>query len=647
MSVALRLGVALAALVSACTLNLAGKTACSHDTDCLPGYSCVSNHCKPDSGGGGTAGGGNGGNTGTIDGGTDTSPPRICPTSPVTACPAADPGTSCEETFCGGPLWRNGVLNSVLVPYRILDPGGMFSPSYRTAIRAGATAWARASSGLVTFQDCGSLCSGRFISVVPGDGDGITNPDAAQPSLPMPVVGSGGRVSPHRIAHQWGHVLGLSHTYERVDRDRYVAFDPDVWCPPGGSGLPPRCAAGPQGAPGLPAVTTGTFGVFDEKSKMNGFPSEGICGAAQPDEDSGEPTIGDVSAVAELFFGVATTWSPFRPIGRSPSPNQPLDYQLAPGVDPMGSPALAEVDYASPEIFVRGTDDRVYTTSRRNPLNASTADWLDWTAVGEDVDADPAVVFALNQTPAPLFLAVRSRGDGNLVLSARRGGTWGPWASLAAPPSGAASAPALASESPSSLDVFVRGGDGLIYRLACTDAQNDCAGSASGPDAWTALPAPPSGIFVGKPSALWMLDANGLTVAAIRDDRVAMMINRVDIGGSDWVAADNFNAYLALDDPSPGVAITMSSTPQDMVFFGRNPQGLLVSESQQSKFFPIGGMLASPPGVVSVYHGAVRTDVAAIIVDHGRPGVWWRYNDAAYAAPCYYNRPGTCGECGL
>jgi hypothetical protein len=467
----------------------------------------------------------------------------------------------------------------------------------------------------------------------------------------MPVVGTGGRVSPHRIAHQWGHVLGLSHTYQRADRDRYVGFDPDLWCPTAGSGLPPRCKAGPPGTAGLPAVTGGTFGVFDEKSKMNGFHTEGICGGEEPDEDSDEPTIGDASAVAELFSGVATTWSPFRPVlpdGRSLPPNQPLDYQLAPGVDPMGSPAIAEVDYASPEIFVRGTDDRVYTTRRSDPLNSPTADWVDWTAVGEEdlVDADPAVVFAFNQTPAPLFLAVRSQLDaGNIHLRARRGGEWGPWTSLGAPPAGAASAPALASETPSVLHVFVRGGDGLIYRLVCKNAQQDCAPSASSPAAWTALPASPSGIFVGKPSAVWMMDSTGLAVAAIRDDRVAMVMTNVNMGGSGWMPVDNLKPYLATDDrEDPGIAITMDWMPQNLVFFARNQQDILVSETQQSTFPPIGGVLASPPAVVSVYHAFVRTDVAAIIVDHGRPGVWWRYNDQNYAPPCYL--PGTCALCG-
>lgn len=84
-----------------------------------------------------------------------------------------------------------------------------------------------------------------------------------------------------------------------------------------------------------------------------------------------------------------------------------------------------------------------------------------------------------------------------------------------------------------------------------------------------------------------------------------------------------------------------------MVFFARNHQGLLGSDTRLLKFFAIGRLLASPPGVVSIYKTFVRADVAAIIDDHGRPGVWWRYNDGDYVPPCHYNLPGTCAECGL
>jgi hypothetical protein len=642
--------VALAALAASCSRDLANKTRCNGEGDCSTGYVCVSNKCEPDKGAAGTTGGGgsggNGGNggVGPFDGGFD-GVARMCPTSLVNACPAEDSGSRCEQTYCGGQLWQSGLTLSVLVNYRILDPAGEFSQSYKAAIRASASAWSRASAKFVTIKEC-AVCSGKFISVVPGDGDGIVNPDEPEQRLPMPVD-SAGRISPHRIAHQWGHVLGLSHTYERADRDRYMGFDPDVWCAAGSSGLPPRCAASDADLPGFPAITTGTFGVFDGKSKMNGLGREGICGTEQPDEDSGEPTIGDVSAMAELFFGVYARWSPFQPIGRSVSLTQPLDYQLAPGVDPTGSPAIAEIDYASPEIFVRGTDNVVYTTTRRDLVSSATAQWNDWTPVAEAVDADPAVVFSRNAIlPGTLVLGVRSRVDGQIHLRSRGGDGWGKWTSIGAPPTGAASAPALASNSPSELAVLVRGGDGLIYRLACTDAETGCVASAARANAWTALPAPPSpsAIFVGKPSAVWPLDNTGLMVAAVTDDR-AVMLNTG--GGGDWAPVETISNDLAPDDPDPGIAIIIPGVPADATFLARNQQGLLVTDTLSTTYFAIGGVLASPPSATTVIHSGIRTDVAALIDDHGHPGVWWRYHENTAPFPCYYNRPGTCMECGL
>jgi hypothetical protein len=669
MRAALRLAAAVAAVAAACTLNPLSKDACTITNDCPGGYVCVSNHCMPNGGGGtsgggtsgggtaggghaggGHAGGGNSGHIGTNDAGPDvTPPPPRCLTSGVTACPTDAGAPACEENVCGGLLWSPGVSKTISIQYKIEDTQSQFSPSDLGAIRAAARAWMLASSGFVTFQEC-AACGARFISVQPGDIDGvIVNPGNAT-VLQMPVAANGGRVSPHRIAHQWGHVVGLSHTYERADRDRYMGFDQDLWCPSNGPGLPPRCTGSAASGP-FPGVATGTFGVFDEKSKMNDFRGDGVCGAEEPDQDSDEPTIGDVSAAAELFSGATMGgWSPFLPIGQLVSPTQPLDYQLAPDVDPTGSPAIAELDYASPEIFVRGTDDTVYRTKR--DLAASPPDWTKWDPVVGGVDADPAVVFATDvvATNPTLFLAVRLQADGKIYLRARKGDdAWGYWTGLAAPPAGAASAPALASESPSSLAIVVRGGDGLIYWLNCTDANamQPCATSATGQDAWKALPPPSAGIFVSKPSAIWPMGNNiGLIVAAVRDDRKAQLITHVDGGGSDWLPAGNVmvNDDLAPDDQKPGVAITTSNNPTVVTFLARNQQRLLVSDTQDQQFPSIGGVLVSPPGAVTVVHQTVRTDVAAIIDDHGHPGVWWRFQDGDYAPAC--DAPGSCTECG-
>ena len=62
----------------------------------------------------------------------------------------------------------------------------------------------------------------------------------------------------------------------------------------------------------------------------------------------------------------------------------------------------------------------------------------------------------------------------------------------------------------------------------------------------------------------------------------------------------------------------------------------------------MGGVLASAPAVVIAPQGVSRIDVAAIIEDHGRPGVWWKFfsGDGGYTPPCNFNKPGTCAQCG-
>jgi hypothetical protein len=584
---------------------------------------------------------------GAADAGVDGGPqlPGSCPASAVSSCPPLDSGSLCEETFCGGRLWTTTAVGSPpaqTIPYRILDPEGKLSASDRAAIRASAAAWSNATSGLLTFQDCDASCAGRFISVVPGDGDGVTNPGDPEELLPMPADAGGGRVSPHRIAHQWGHVVGLAHTYQRADRDRHVRFDPALWCGPGGPGLPLRCAASPSGPVGAPSIASDTFGPFDGRSKMNGLNgprADGVCGPEEPDQGSGEPTLGDASAAEELFQSQTGGWSPFLPIARSPSPTEPLDYQLAPGVDPVGSPAIAEQTVALPEIFVRGTDDRVYAT-RRDPTAPAPTGWTDWTPVASDVDSDPAAGFGDADT---LYLTVRSRVDGTIQLRARSSGAWGAPASLGMPAAGAASAPGLAVLNAGSLNVFVRGGDGLIYGLDCPDAAALCAGSAAQAGAWSALAPPPSGgVFVGKPSAAWLFGGNRLELAAVSDGRVPLVNFRIPSGWGPWLPIDGLDP--GPDDPRPGVTVATLGLLSNTTFFARNRQGILFNSIFGASHI-LGGVLASPPAVVGVIR-TYRTDVAALIDDHGHPGVWWKFSDASYTPPCNYNMTGTCAQCG-
>jgi hypothetical protein len=593
-------------------------------------------------GGGGTGGSGGGGTggTGMGGGGTGGSGPRpagMCTTSPVTSCDDAPALGHCTEKFCGGRMWRDGRDTLwTLVPYRILDPDRKFTDAYRSAIRAAAQAWSSATSGLVRFTEC-SVCNGRFVSVVPGDGDGIVDPAAFENVLPMPVdAASTGGLPLHRIAHQWGHVIGLGHTYERADRDRHVRFDPAVWCGSEAPGLPPRCALGPDEV-GSARIPSDTFGPYDDKSKMNGFAVDGICGDVEPDASSGEPTPGDAAAFEELFYSQTSNWAPWQPLGKSLSPTLPLDYQLAPGADPMGSPAVAAWTAPAVEIFARGSDGGVYGI--HNQISASVFQgWSDWELHGLGVTSDPAAVFADADT---LHLAVRF-GDGSIRLRTRSKGAWGSWASLGAPTVGTVSAPAIAARDKQSLDVLVLGNDNLLYVFNCTDPATMCAASAARPDAWTPLPADRT--IVSKASPAYQ--PNGwLMVAAVADDGTAWLIGgyQGSFAGSTWVPLTT-NVDLDPKDPAPGV--TMQFIGYNRTFYARNARHEFVT-TDGSYYPPMGGLLKSVPGAVVAPYGVSRIDVAAVMDDHGHPGVWWKFfSGDGYKPPCSYNAPGTCAQCG-
>jgi hypothetical protein len=104
---------------------------------------------------------------------------------------------------------------------------------------------------------------------------------------------------------------------------------------------------------------------------------------------------------------------------------------------------------------------------------------------------------------------------------------------------------------------------------------------------------------------------------------------------------------LAPDDQNPGVAIETVGGAGDVGFFARDRRGLLVNNNRTSHYFALGGVLASPPAVVGIRPGSYyRMDVVALVDDHGHPGVWWKFFDRFYQAPCNFNQTGTCAQCG-
>jgi hypothetical protein len=270
--------------------------------------------------------------------------------------------------------------------------------------------------------------------------------------------------------------------------------------------------------------------------------------------------------------------------------------------------------------------------------------WTDWEKVGDDVASDPAAVFADQTT---VYLAFRAQQDSQVHLRARIEGNWGQPTPIGAPPMGAVSAPAIAAHGADSLYVAVIGGDGLMYLRDCDDASQLCAGTATSPSGWMAWPPPtPGGAFVGAPSIVWLPDDGVVMLAAVGQDRRAYVVSYAPGNVGNWTAVDSLE--LAPGDPKPGVSVQAIRSFGSMGFWARDRTGLLVNASLfSSPAYRIGGVLASVPAAVGSIPAPLRVDVAALIDDHGKPGVWWRFADPAYTAPCNYNQPGTCGQCGL
>src|SRR5262249_40541090 len=129
-------------------------------------------------GAGGTSAGGSGGDgaggtsAGGSAGGSEGGP--VCSARPSgSTCPGTT--AACESVSGGPPLWAAGTYVRSAIPFRILAPRGGFGEEYKRAIRQTALQWNVAPSGFAGFQECLS-CSGRFISIIPGDGDGLQNP---------------------------------------------------------------------------------------------------------------------------------------------------------------------------------------------------------------------------------------------------------------------------------------------------------------------------------------------------------------------------------------------------------------------------------------------------------------------------------------
>jgi hypothetical protein len=124
------------------------------------------------------------------------------------------------------------------------------------------------------------------------------------------------------------------------------------------------------------------------------------------------------------------------------------------------SPAVVAPASGQLDVFARGGDNAVWLRRYNG------AAWSSWTSLGGATYASPAASPRQGKAVVDVFV----RGTGNQVLHRfRNGSTWSAgWASIGAPPGGATSAPAAVSNAPGRIDVFVRGGNGAIWRRTYT-----------------------------------------------------------------------------------------------------------------------------------------------------------------------------------
>jgi len=147
---------------------------------------------------------------------------------------------------------------------------------------------------------------------------------------------------------------------------------------------------------------------------------------------------------------------------RSWDSNGPWTGASAMGGSTSSTPAVAAPASRRLDLYARGGDNAVWT--RR--YDGST--WSGWSSIGGLTYSGPAASARRGTSIVDVFI----RGaDDAIYHRYRNGNTWSPgWASIAAPPGGARSAPAAISNSTGRIDVFVRGTDAAVWRNTWTTA---------------------------------------------------------------------------------------------------------------------------------------------------------------------------------
>ncbi len=203
-----------------------------------------------------------------------------------------------------------------------------------------------------------------------------------------------------------------------------------------------------------------------------------------------------------------------------------------------------------------------------------------------------------------------SCGDGN---------GWAPWSPLAAPPTGIAAAPAVASWGPGRLDLFAQGGDHLLYHRWSTN-------NGTSFSAWESLGAPSVGLASSPAAVSWGPNRIDVFVRGADNQLWHRWWN-----GTAWQGWERLGGVLL---SAPAVASWGPNRLDIFVVGAQHAMYHLFWNGKWNGFEDLGGYALQDPGAVS--WGPNRVDVFTLGVNNLLYQKYWNGSWSGW----YQNAPG-------